>query len=337
MNPLTTLTEADFTAVEYNRSLGQIGDCSFTLSLDREKVTQANTEMYNRIKLIEDGVVRFFGVITRRDIGLNSVGIRCRELIYILKKRLLGASYTANGTMVQEVNDLLAYVNGVSATGITLGDVSDAAGSVNNTFKYANAYSALDDMCKATGNQFYVNTDGELIVMPEIGTDLSASVVFQYSTILVASSNILNFSVDDDGDDITTKVFGKSGANTSTQSSSTLVSAYGILEKFRDFRVVNNQGVLDEFTEAEIEDRIYSPKIDLSPEVEDNFEVGDTVKIILKNSLIDINDSFQVLEKRVQYSRGQKTISIRINDLPNYLAQILSDRDRRIELLEKQV
>jgi len=337
MVALTTLTEADFTRLSYRRSLGQIGDCTFTLRLDRVKTTNANTKHYNRIQLVEDGVVKFLGVITKRDIDLNSVKINCREMPYVLKKRLLGATYTANGTMIDEVEDILEYVNGVEDTGITLGSVSEAIGSVNNTWKYGNAYSALDDICKATGNQFMITPDGDLVVKPELGTDKSADVIFKYNYLQVSSSNILSFEVEDDGDDIVTTALGKSDSLTASETNSSLATEYGRLEKFKDFRVINNQGVLDDFTLAETEDRVYSPRLDLAPSVNDNFEVGDTVRVILKNELIDIDDSFQVLEKRVEYSRGQKTISVRINDLPKYLAQILNDRDRRLELLEKQV
>jgi len=337
MSPLTTLAESDFSRLSYRRAVNQIGDCTFVMRSDRPKTTNPNTQLYNRIELYEDGVKKFFGVITRRDIDLNTIKISCREVAYILKKRLLGATYTANGTVIDEAEDLIDYVNGVDDTGITVGDVTEAIGDIDNTWKYGNAYSALDDMCKSSGNQFIINNDGELVVKPDIGTDLSETVIFRYNINQVSSANILGFEVEDDGDDIVTTSYGKSVALTSTQISAGLVTSYGTLEKFKDFRVVNDQTVLDDFTAAENADRVYSPKIELSPSVDDNFEVGDTVRVILKNSLIDIDESFQVLEKRVEYSRGQKQISVRVNDLPKYLSQILNDRDRRLELLEKQV
>jgi len=337
MDTLTTFTEVDFVNLYYRRSLGYIGECIFTLRLDREKVTSENLEMYNRVQIIEDSGKKFLGVITRKDVELNIVNVRCREILYILKKRILGNSYTANGAVSQEVGNLISYVNSVNDTGIVVGDVNSAILGVNNTWKYGNAFNCLDDICKATGNKFEVDPEGKLNVKPILGKDLSKKVILRYNFNQISSSNILKFAVEDDGDDIITTAYGKSKSNTSVQNNSSFVSKYGILEKFKDFRVVNNSNVLDAFTSAELSDRLYSPRINLSPVASDTFEVGDIVRVVLKNSLIDIDDSFQILEKSVEYDRGQKTISVRINTLPKNIVEILSDRDRRLELIEKEL
>lgn len=336
-DPLTSFTEGDFTKLNYRRVIGEIGDAQFTVRLDREKMTDENLELYNRIEIYDDGVLKFLGVITRRVISIDTAEIRCREIGYIFKKRLLGENYAVSGDIDAVVADLIDDVNADEDTGITLGDVTGATGNVNTTFNQANAFDILKQICKATGNQFEFAPDRTLRVVPSVGEDKSETVVFKYHVGQVSASNILSFEIEDDGDDIVTKVYGKSGGNSSAQENSGLKTKYGLLETYKDFRVVNTSGVLDEFTAAEIRDRIYSPDLDLNPKIEDNFEVGDIVRIVLKNSLVDLDDSFQVLEKRVQYNGDQRRISVRINDLPNYLASILSDRDRRLELLEKEL
>lgn len=334
---LTILTDREFNAVSYRRSFEEVGECEFTVRLDRAKITTANLEHYNRVEIIEDGIVKFVGIIVRKVVKIDTATIRCRELTYLFKKRILSVDYVANGTIITEVADLLAAVNGVEATGIIAG-VVDGPGSVNTTFNRPNPFEVLKQIVKATNNQFKFNpATRTLDVRDQVGTDLSASVIFQYNTTLVSGSNILQFDVEDNGDEITNKVYGKSGAFSSTQTNAGLVTQYGLLEKYKDFRVANTQLVLDDFTNVEITSNEFSPNLDLNPSVEDNFDIGDTVRLIIKNSLIDIDASYQVLEKRVQYSGAQKRISVSINAIPTSLAQKLSDRDYRLELLEKEL
>lgn len=332
---LAAFTEKDFTALSHRRTLGEIGDASFTLRLNNPKVTEANLQLYNRIKIVEDGVVKFTGIITQKVVKLDTTDVKCRELPYILKKRLTADEYTLSGSVNDVAAQLLEDINGDEDTGIIAGTF-DGTGTVNLTFNSADAWTVLKQICDATGNQFEIK-DRTLSIAPIIGEDKSENVIFRYNVHQVASANLFSFEIEDDGEDIVTVAHGKSDTLTSDQTDSGLVGTFGTLETFKDFRVVNTQEVLDDFTSSEISDRIYSPKITLKSSVEDNFETGDIVKIKLRNSLVNINDSFQVLEKRVRYNGIQKLIEVRINDLPNYLVQKLADRDRRLELLEKQV
>lgn len=333
---LVTLTEPDFTALTYRRTKGEIGDATFTVNLNRGKMNETNLNLYNRIQVYEDGVVKFTGIITQKIVRLDTAEIRCRELVYIFKKRLVGSAYSLSGSVNDMVAQLITDINATEATGITAGSMT-GVGNVNLTFNNADAWTVLRQLCEATGNQFEMNASREIVVAPMIGTDKSSTVLFRYNVDQVANANLLNFEIEDDGENIITKAHGKSDAFTSEEDDAGLQSSFGILEKYTDFRVVNTQIVLDEFTASELSDRIYSPKLTLKPNVEDNFEVGDLVRIKLKNPLVNINDSFQVLEKRVKYVGSQKQIDVRINDLPNYLVQKLADRDKRLELLEKEV
>jgi len=332
---LATFVEQDFTGLQHQRARAEIGDCSFTIKLNRAKMSDANLNLYNRVKIIEDGVVKFTGIITQKIVKLDTADIRCRELPFILKKRLVGNAYTLSGAVNDVVTTLMNDINASEDTGISIGTLS-GIGTVNLTFNRADAWTVLKQICEATGNQFEIK-DRTLTVAPQIGTDKSSSILFRYNVDQIANANLMSFEVEDDGENIVTKSYGKSDALTSTQTDVTLQGKYGTIERFKDFRVVNTQGVLDEFTQYEIADRIYSPKLSLKPNVNDNFEMGDLVKIRLKNPLVNINDTFQIMQKSVKFNGDQKVISIRINDLPNLLVQKLADRDKRLELLEKQV
>jgi len=335
--PITTLTETEFNRLSYKRTLQEIGECQFLVRLNDAKITDESLTQYNRVEIVEDNVVKFIGVIVRRTINLDTATIRCRELTYVLKKRILGSAYVVNGDIDVKVAAILTAVNSADDTGITAGDLTGAVGNVNTTFNQANAFEIIKQITKATGNQFILESDRSIKVSPNIGTDLSASVIFTYDINLVSASNLLRFEVEEDGDDIVTKAHGKSDAYTSTQTDSALVTKYGVLEKYKDFRVINSSGVLDDFTEAEIKDKVFSPDLSLNPGIEDNFEIGDTIRVVIKNALVDIDDNFQILEKSVQYDGDQKKISVKINDLPVDLAEKLNERDVRLELLEKEV
>lgn len=332
---LVALADPDFTGFQYRRTFGEIGDCRFIVKLSGAKVNDTTLKAYNRIRFYEDGVLKFTGVITQKQVKLDIVEVRCREQSYILKKRLVGEAYNLSGSVSDVLAQLFTDVNGVEDTGISIGSVA-GTGDVNLTFNQADVWTVIKQICDSTGNQFEITPQGKLNVAAQIGVDRSASVEFRYNEKQVSSSNLLGFDVEDDAENIVTRVHGKSDAYTSTQTDVPLQSEYGMLEKYKDFRVINTQDVLDEFTAAEIADRIFSPRIALKPNILDNFSVGDLVKIKLRNPLININSSFQVLEKTVKYVGSQKLIEVRINDLPNLLVKKLADRDKRLELLEKQ-
>lgn len=337
MTPLTTLTEVEVENVKYRRVFEGIGDCSFTVKTKGGKVNATNFEMLNRVAIKVDNVVRFTGVIMLKDIKLDTVDVRCKEAIYVLQNRLVDTNYVANGTVSQEIADLLTAINTLDDTKITAGDLADAIGSVNATFNRANALDVLTDIVSISGNEYRFNPDQSIDVKENVGNDLSASVIFRYETDLVEASNIVQFNVTEDGEAIVTRSYGKSGGFSSTQEDAALKAKYGVVEKYRDFRVANTSAVLDDFTAAEIADKSYAPAIDLNPDTPDNFDAGDSVKVIVKNALVSIDDVFKVREKVVEYIGNQTRIKVNINDLPNDLETLMRERDRRLDLLEKQL
>lgn len=333
---LTTFTEQDFNNLVHQRTQGEIGDCSFMVDAKGLKISEANINLYNRVRIYDDGVAVFTGVITQKNINLNTVNIRCRELPFILKKRVTLANYTLSGTITDVLTTLLTDINAIEDTGISIGTLA-GVGSVNLTFNRSDVWTVIKQICESTGNQFQIDTNGKLNVAVSLGLDLSASVFFRYDINQITNANIFTFEIEDDGDSIFTLAHGVSQGFTSDQPNTGLIAQYGLLENFKDFRVVNSQPVLDQFTTLEIADRIYSPKITLKPNVVDNFSIFDLVRIKLRNSLVNIDDSFQVIQKKVKYVGDQKTIELRINNLPNYLVKKLADRDKRLTLLEKEL
>ena len=333
---LTTFFESEVDNLEYENVLDKIGECSFFLELENEKVSSTNLQHFNRVEIIENDVVQFVGFIQRKEINFDIVRIRCKSLVGILDKRILGASYAANGTLDTVVTSLISSINTEENTGISVGEIT-GTGNVNKIFNRAKALTALRDIVDTTGNQLEIDGTRKLNVRQQIGSDKTASVLFQYDVDQISSANILSFQVEDDGDDIVSRVYGKSGVRTSTQENETYKNAFGLVEKYRDFRVANSQTDLDDFTSTELRNNRFSPNIQLSPNVEDNFNVGDTVRVKIKNKLVNIDSNFQILQKKVQYMGNQKRITVRVSDLPKEFLDKLRDVEERLDLLEENV
>lgn len=336
MGELTAFNEGEFGRLEYKKTLGEIGDASFTLDINNSKVTTLNLQNYNRIEIAVDGTVEWVGYIIKKAISFTVVQIRCLELTAILKKRLVPSAYTLTGNVSTAVASLLSTINGDDDTGITLG-ATDLTDSVNLTFERQDALSVLKSLADSVGAQFRLNTDRTLDFLSSVGEDLSASVLFSYKTNQPSLANILKFDVSDDGDSIISRSIGKSDTLSSTQNDATLQGKYGVVEEFTNFRVANTQGNLDDLTADKNQDSLYSPSLDLATNVEDNFTIGDIVTIKISNKLVDIDNTFQVLEKSVKIVNNQKSISVKINEIPKSIVNTIGDLKSKVSLLENNL
>lgn len=335
-SPLIAFVEGEFSGLQYSQAIGEIGDSSFALDLSNSKVTEANLRHYNRVEVLEDGTVLWAGFIARKTVRFNIVEVRCKGLIGILKKRLVGSAYTMGGPAGQQVSALLAGLNATEDTGISFSE-EDVSFVINQTFERQDALSILNSVAAAATAQFEVTSGRQLNFKTQIGRDLSGSVVLRYNVSQVAQANILKFEVDDDGDAIVTKGYGKSGALGSTQEDTTLKANFGLLETFRDFRVANLQADVDGLTRSLITGPAYSPAIDLASTVTDNFSVGDTVRVQIRNKLIDLDDAYQIMEKSVRLVGKEKFITVKVNQLSRDIMNEFKDLKTRLSLLESNV
>lgn len=330
--PITSFNTGEFTDLQYKKTINQIGDASFTLDISNSKVSMSSVQNYNRIEIIEDGIIKWSGYIIEKQITLNTVAIKCKELIGILSKRLTIDGYTINGNAGVGVAALLASINLIEDTGISMG-TTDVTTNINLTFNRQDLLGALQSIADAVKGQFVITTDRKLNFMSNIGSDKSDSIQFEYNINQPQQANILKFNVNDGGDNIVTKAYGSNSTLNSTQTDNTLKDKYGILEKFNSFTQANNQTNLDALTLSLISDTLYSPSLDLIPMDNDDFDVGDIVKIKVKNKLVDIDDSFQILEKNAKIINSQRSISIKINQLPRDITNYLKDLQRQVNLL----
>lgn len=337
--PLTTLfvskTESDFNGLRYRDSLHQVGDASFVMRLDNPKTNEINTRHYNIVQICEEnGTPRWSGVIVMKKVLLNTVTISCYSLMYLLTRRLINNTYTGISAGAISL-DLLTQTNSIEDTKIIAG-ILDNLANVEVTFENSSIFDALKRLAEASGGQFKINADRSLDVRSIIGNDLSNSLIFQYRLGLIAAANILSFQVDDDGKQITTETTGESEGLFSTQTDVTLKSNYGLLQEFKNFRELNDQMTLDNTSTANNKGSELSPLLTLSPKVADNFEVGDIVKVILENRLVNINDNYQITEKTVTIKDGgQREIAVRIISNTSDFFKQIRDMKRDIDLLQR--
>lgn len=331
-NPLTAFNVGEYGGLNYKKTVGQIGDASFTLDINNEKVSEPTLRNYNRIEISKDGAVEWLGYIVSKKVTFNQVSVQCKELVGILSKRLVGDNYTLSGNAGTAVGTLLALINGTEATGITMGrtDVSD---TINMTFNQQDALGILQNIADSVDAQFIVNPDRTLDFYRNIGEDKSADVLLAYNILQPQLANLTAFDVEDNGESVVTRSFGKSTSLTSMQNDSALQTKYGILEAFNSFTQANTQGNLDLLTASKLTDTLFSPTLNLTPGQADDFDIGDLVAVKIKNKLIDIDDTFQILEKSVKIINGQKTISVRINELPQTIVNSIRDLQKAVNLL----
>lgn len=341
--PLTTLlqsrTDSDFNDLIYRETLHQVGDATFTVRLDNVKATLANLKHYNIIEVCEDdGTVRWSGVIVYKRVLENIVSITCFSMIHILTRRLTGADESYSSTTAGAIaTALLSNTNGAEDTKITAGTMDDPE-SVEVTFNYSSIFDALKRITDASGGQFRVKPDRSLNVQAQIGSDLSATVIFQYVRDRIAAANILSFQVEDDGKNITTTSYGESGGNSSSETDSALETEYGLLEEYKNVRELDDQTSLDNATAANNRGSELSPLLQLSPKVPDSFEVGDIVKVILENRIVSINDDYQIIEKTVKIKGGnEREITVRVISNISDLFKQLRDLKRNVDLLNREL
>lgn len=332
-NPLTTFNIGEYGSLSYKKTLGQIGDASFTVDITNEKVSEVNLRSYNRVEISHEDHIEWSGYIILKKITFNTVVIQCKEIIGILAKRMVGDHDVMVGNPITNINSVLTDMNSIDNTGITLGDI-DTFANINMTFNQQNILSVIQAIAEVCQAQYRVDENHKLIFKSTIGIDKSDTLKFRYNILQPQLANILNFDVEDNGDNLVSRSQGKSDPLLSTQDDASLITKYGVIEEFNTFSNANTQAILDKQTLSALSDTLYTPTITITPDQDDNFDIGDIVNIDIQNKLVSISNDFQILEKSVKIVNSQKQISIKINKLPQDITDSIKSLQRSVNLLE---
>lgn len=330
--PITTLNALDFEALEYENQIDGDGFCEFTCRNDNPKLTQNSVEMYNRVRIYEGSTCKFSGYISDNAYSLNTVKIRAVSLSNLLKKRLNSMS-VINGDIATMITQLINNMNAYDPTGISIGGIT-LNYNVNKTYGADTLEYVISDL---KGNaQMYIDPLGKLYIKDIIGEDKSNTVRFNYDTRKIQASNLLSFSVKEDGENITTEVVGKDNSNNSVVvQNSSLKAKYGVIQALKTYSTVSGTQALTIEAEKDLADRTFSPELSLKPDINDNFDVGDIVKVRIYNKFIDVDTNYQILVKSVKYIGSQKQIKIKVNDKVKSILDVLKAQEDRIRQLEK--
>lgn len=330
-------TASDFNGLTYKNQVDNVGDATFTVRIDNQKINQTTVKHYNRVEILDDDdTVRWVGVIVNKKIDLNLIQIKCYGLAHVLDRRLTGGSEIHNGQANTEATELLDSANLAETTGIIAG-VLDVTTAVNITFNQTKVLQAIKSIADAVGAHYIVKNDRKLNLQTIVGQDLSGSVVFRYEYDRPELANLLQFDIEDDGKVIVSKTYAKNSTLTSAQLDSAIKDEFGLLEEFRNFTEANNQATLDNLTSNVNQDSGLSPTIALSPEFGDDFDAGDIVRVILNNGFISIDTNYQILEKAVKIVNNQKLITVKLNlEAKNFIADFKKMKDS-LELLSRSI
>lgn len=343
MTPLTQLINTgentvDYIDLQYDVSKHNVGGAQFSMSLKNPKASVENLRNYNIVEIKDaDGTVRWCGLIVKKSIGADTVKVYCFDMGYALKKRLTGANDHFNNVPgATAVTSLLNTTNGYLPTQVSLGAIVCPT-SINITCNRKNIFDAIETIADATGYQFQVKPDRKLYFAETLGTDRSPTLTFQYNINLSDAANIVEFDVDDDGSDMATRVFGKSGNISVTADDLDLQDDYGLIEKYENFRELNDLATVQILTANRLQDVKYIPNIEVKPSVPDDFELFDTVRVRLKNRLVDLDETYQITKKSVSVEAGVKRIRIDVADSSDGLEDELRSIKKRLGLIEREV
>lgn len=333
---LTSLFSIDFENLSYNKVLMGVGSMEFTVRVDSDKITKESIQVYNRVKLEENGKVVFSGYIAESNINLETITVRCFGLVGLLKVRVTPFNYSLSGDVNTVVGSLISKANENEITGIIAGDMA-GIGNVSRAYNGDTIYDAIDDAITGTANQWKFNHEtGQIDIKPLIGQNLSSEIILQYDTRIIALANLSSFSVVDKGDAVTTVSVGRVNASTNNISDTALIDKYGRVEKNTAYRTISNTDLATQLT-SELSESEYSPELTLLPIIPDIFDVGDILGVKLYNKIIDINTAYQVLEKEVVYQGEQKIIKIKVNKKQTDILDIIKNHSKEIRNLSNHL
>lgn len=302
------ITDKSWTAVSqlYNpaglvitKKMNQVGEAKFELPNSHEDCNLTSLKKMNRIKITQeylgDVSTYFEGVISATVSSLYKTTVVCKDRLHILERRNLPSDYSANTSISTILSTILASINGVDDTGMTLNCSIATTKNVSYT-KDTNFLQVLRDVSK--GIEFLANWD-EIQVATTIWTDISGTVELRYDISNLGDRNISDVNVEDDSNNLANKVTVK-GTTTSVEFDSASITAYGELDS--SFSVDGDSA--SEAISILAERKDGARNITIQPLVNDFFlaEVGDTVAInvLTETDLVYFTGTMRVIEKRLE-------------------------------------
>jgi len=350
--PLTTLWHNyDFYGFSYVTEINKAGSCKFSINVRNDKAIAPNFLMYNKIIVEKSGVGVFIGYIETLNASVNVIEVSCLGILSMFNKRIFNASFnTGAGDTVQSAFfALLTRANLDVDTGITVGttDVSKAINKVDfNRSTVAAGWQKLANLAKA---EFEITPAKVLNFLTKLGTDKSATIILQYKINQINNSNLRDFNVEVQGSDTANRIHGI-GNNNKTETKNDLASQaiFGLLAETANFAQTDSNTDLATEVQSSLDNKkleFYSPSIVVDEQKidTDTLFLGDTVKIVLNNGFISVDQNERILQKTVTVSDNlREEIKLKLmpetgNLLPSNFTTDINSLNKRISLLESNL
>jgi len=349
-NELTTLTTKNFWDLEYRNILDKPGDASFKMRVRDVKATPTNIKLFNRIKIFKDGEFKWIGYITDFKASLDELEFQCIGALQLFKERNIAYATTPGQLLTDEFYKILnILINNVDDTGINQG-TSTAISTLTNSvvLRDSDALATFKKLASFENKVININQDNELDLVDSIGTDKSNTVIFRFVRDQVATANLLDYNVDVDGKDMANSVFAKIGGIRVNKQDASSIATFGLRHKVLNNLGSTSSGQLDDEAQTYLDN--YKQEL-ITPEIKpnslkidpDSYDYGDTVRVVLDNGLIAINQKYLIIEKKVKLSaEGVDEVDIKVspegsNVLPSNFFEDIAEIKSRQSLIEGEL
>jgi len=307
----------DYSDLKWTKTLNGIGSASFKIGIESTKAIETNLRYYNHLEIYDGTTLVWGGYIVGREFNDSAITVNALGYLGLLKDRRFRAKTYTTQSYGSMVTAMLADVNAVAATGITLGTI--ASGSANTTRTVTDKDIVLDVLLDLMDDLNY-----------NIEVTDSRTLNFHLRKGKYESTNLLVFG-DDNYDNIVlaptlsqtcldmgNSIYGElsDGSLDSSSTDSTSITTYGTIERVLTAdNTVTDQTTLDNATASELA-RIKEPLYAITLSVIDTnmfpfseMEVGDSVPV----SLIpywNFSADLKILEITHDFSNGQRTLTV---------------------------
>lgn len=347
--PLTTLWHKyDFYGFSYSTEINKAGSCKFSINVRNAKAIASNFKMYNKIIVEKNGVGVFIGYIETIVASVNVIEVACFGILELFNKRVFSYGFSAisHDTVQSAFFKILSILNLDEDTGIVAGTTDVSQNITDIAFRRSTAFDGWKKLANLATAEFEITPAKVLNFFKKLGTDKSATLFLQYKITQINSSNLRDFNVEVQGSDTANRIIGI-GNNPLVETKEDAVSRanFGLLEDVINFTQTGS--ALDLQTEAqnELDNKkleFYSPSIVVDEQKidTDTLYLGDTVKLVLDNGFIAVNQNERIIKKDVTVSDNLKEeIKLKMmpstgNLLPSSFTNDIVSLSKRISLIE---
>jgi len=238
----------------WTHRINAAGKLVFSIRADDENATEEKLRKYRRVRLYrrpQDGSSTTYeavwlGYIESSKEIEGEIEVLCMGMLEFFKKRYVNGSFNGEGST--EAFSMLTSANSTGATGITSG-TGGVTSTQDVTFSNKDMLRGWEQLSRAHGAEFEIDSDGALNFVSALGSDKSSTIELSFRRDGTPGGNIDRIDIGEDGEQMANRVIGYSsgggGGLTSTQDDTTSQSTYGVLVERVNFSDAQSQGTLD--------------------------------------------------------------------------------------------